>query len=228
MSLIRKLSAIWKQWLTLILYELTCTCTCTCIWLNYFICTLTSPTLGTFTEMVINLIPTTKQCISENSKKLTWSIDNKVKCNTDNFMQYGWVWTETIQQLKWLIITALATDVVLCLICFINVPLPHPYLGIFAEMTINQKLRHEVKQCGSVKCNSHISFCKIMGTDKSQQKIFNYQKLKIDFNMCNLISWYYWFASFVPWHHTHWKTFYFYRNGYQPETKQQKSCIPEK
>ena len=23
--------------------------------------------------------------------KLTWSIDNKVKCNTDNFMQYNWV-----------------------------------------------------------------------------------------------------------------------------------------
>ena len=75
--------------------------------------------------------------------KLTWSIDNKVKCNTDNFMQYGWVWTENIQQLKWLICTALATNVVLCLICFINLPLPHPYLGIFAEMVINQKLRHD-------------------------------------------------------------------------------------
>ena len=65
-------------------------------------------------------------------------------------------------------------------------------------MVINQKLRYEKlnnvdqsnakSQMLKVKCNSHISFCKIMGTEESQQKIFNYQELKIDFNMCKIFD----------------------------------------
>ena len=42
---------------SLVLHELTCTCISDLITFN---CTLTSPILGTFTEMVINLKPNNK------------------------------------------------------------------------------------------------------------------------------------------------------------------------
>ena len=77
-----------------------------------------------------------------------------------------------------------------------------------------------------VKCNSHISFLKIMGTDESQQKIFSYQELKIDFNMCKIFDkliQLIWFICTL----TSPTLEDFYRNGYQPETKEE-SCIPEK
>ena len=138
MSFIRKLSAIWKKWLTLILYELTCTC----IWLNYFIYILTSPILGTFTEMVINMKPNNKT-IHIWKFQQNWPGQLIIKWNAIQITLcsiIGWVWTENIQQLKWLICTALATCSTLPDLLYY---LPHPYLGIFAEMVINQKPRHE-------------------------------------------------------------------------------------
>ena len=77
--------------------------------------------------------------------------------------------------------------------------LTHRYLGIFTEIYDNQPEHRnssqpeteawKVKQCGSVKCQKpnaiHMSLCKIMSTDESQQKISNNQELKKNnFNIC--------------------------------------------
>ena len=66
-------------------------------------------------------------------------------------------------------------------------------MGIFAEMVINQKLRHEklnnVDQSNAiVNVDQSNAIVISVSADESQQKMFNYQELKIVFNMCKIFD----------------------------------------
>ena len=56
------------------------------------------PHWKTFTETVINLKWNNESCITERSNSIHKVNVKKVICSADKFMQYGWVWKETIRQ----------------------------------------------------------------------------------------------------------------------------------
>ena len=145
-------------------------------WFAFY--TLTSPILGDIYRN--GSLPETEQqkgVYLNSQTTLTRSMYEKVNCSTGKFMQYGWVWTENIQQ------SGIKMTHLYCKSYSdwftVFLPWPHPYLGIFAEMVIDLKPGHEklnnVDQ-SNVKSQIQYIWVYAMSTDESQQEIFNNQE----------------------------------------------------